>query len=318
MTRVLQIGNFKPINSTENDLRDALVRLDVEVEAVQESEWVHRQIELPNIQPDLVLWTRTRWDGQATPEDVAAQLDRYTCPRVAYHLDRWSGLRRMADIYTDPYWRKLTRFYTADPQIESWQRLGIDAVLTPPAVSERWLTDPDPVPRYNGIDVAFVGNWHKAKWTGTDWDGYHVEHQHRWGMLDELTGRYGRRFNVYPTDPAKRIIGQELAELYVSVPVIVGDSCLVGLDAYLSDRIPETIGRGGFLIHPWTHWNDWYVPGEHLECFRPYDWQDMFGAIDRALEDDDYRQTVAAQGAAHVRKHHTYTHRMAKVLEEMV
>lgn len=318
MTIVLQLGNFASPGSTENDLLDALKRLGIDVVTVQEKEWVRRQIVLPDIQPDLILWTRTRWDDQDTPGDVADQLDRFTCPIVSVHLDRWSGLRRMANIYNDPYWRKMTRFYTADPQIEHWQRLGVDAVLTPPAVSERWLTDPDPVSRYGEVDIAFVGNWQKPKWNGKDWEGYHVEHQHRWGMLDNLTQRYGQRFNVFPAPGQSRIIGQELAELYVSIPIIIGDSCLVGLDAYHSDRVPEVIGRGGFLMHPWTDWNGWYEPGHHLICWRLYDWDDMTTRIDHWLDNPEGRQVIAAQGALHVREHHTYRQRVKRILEDML
>lgn len=317
VTRVLQIGNFRPPGSTENDIFDAFQRLNVEVVQIQESDWANGLINLPDVEVDMVMWTRT---PPGPDHDIAEQLTPHKGKIAALHLDRWSGLRRMADIYINPYWRWIDRFYTADPQIEHWTRLGVDAVLTPPAVSERWLIDPDPVERYSGIDIAFVGNYQRPQWNPTrqEWTGYHVEHQHRFEMLDQLTVRYGNRFNVFPPPGAQRIIGQELAELYASIPIIIGDSCLVGLDPYLSDRVPETIGRGGFLMHPHTYWNGWYEPGVHLIDWRLYDWEDMFTRIDHWLDNPDGRQTIAAQGAAHVREHHTYTIRLRRVLEDMV
>lgn len=313
MTTVLQVGNFRPDHSTENDLRDALERLNVVVTPIQEDDWATGKVSLPEDSHhyDLVLWTRT-WP--VNPE-VAAQLQPFqemNVPVVGYHLDRWWGIERpdSANRYDDQYWKHLDRFYTADPQTDHWRRMGVDAAWTPPACSERWFTDPEPVNKWPGIRVAFVGNWHP--------DSYHAEHRHRFYMLEKLAARYGRAFGVIPAKGQPAIRGHKQSELYASIPVLIGDSCLVGLDAYWSDRVPETLGRGGYLLHPETHWEGHFEPGVHFDTWRLGDWEGMYDAVDRALGDGDYRQKIAAQGAAHVREKHTYTIRLSKVLEDML
>ena len=312
--KIAFVGNFRPDNSTENDLRHALGELKVEVTSVQEDDWIASRSDLPAPDGfDLLLWTRT-W---AIPKERAeAELGAWRGKIVGYHLDRWWGLNHPEDrfprgrqnaVYTDPYFRWLDWWFTADPQTVLWEAAGVRAVWTPPAVSTRWTFDAEPEPDKYPFDIVFVGHV----------DGYHPEDQARRVMLDVLTSRYRGRFRLLGnTHP--RIVPAELNVLYVSVPVIVGSSVFAGLDSYWSDRLPETLGRGGFLIHPDTYWRGQFTPGVHLECFRPGDWDGLCALIDQCLDDPDRRGRVAAQGAHRVRQHHTYTARMEAMLETVL
>lgn len=312
MTTVCQIGNLSGAApfSTELDLLHALQVNGCEVGTYDERAWSQGEIELPDPDGyDLLLWTHTHgW--RTTPAGVA-QVERFRTagvPVVGYHLDRWWGLRRQSEVYAAPYFRLLDVFYCADPQVARWADAGVRAIRMSPGVSDRHQLDGNVSNKWAGYDVAFVGN------TTT---GYHPEHTHRHDMLEQLRRRYGRRFAEIPGNgPAIR--GDELADIYATVPVIVGDSCLVGLDAYWSDRVPETIGRGGLLVHPDTHWSGEYLPGEHLVTFRPGDWDAMQRHIDRLLALPDSRVEIAAQGAHHVRTTHLYRHKVARVLEDVI
>jgi hypothetical protein len=113
--------------------------------------------------------------------------------------------------------------------------------------------------------------------------------------------------------------GQALNDLYASVPVIVGDSCLYkSTGRYVSDRIPETLGRGGFLIHPHvdgvTDGALWRA-GEHLVCWDVGDWAGLRARIDESLANVALRERIRIQGQDHTRAHHTYSHRVNEVLE---
>src|SRR5205823_1986374 len=100
----------------------------------------------------------------------------------------------------------------------------------------------------------------------------HEEHRNaRTYMIDWLKQRYGgRRFRVYTGG----IRNRDHADLCASATIIIGDSCLAGkLDRYWSERIPETLGRAGFLIHPYCPGlENSYRDGAHL---RWYDAGDM-------------------------------------------
>lgn len=312
MTTVLQIGNLSGRSpySTELDLLHALQVNGCEVGTYDERDWSENKISLPDPDGyDLVLWTHTH--GWPTSPEGVAQLEMFRSagvPVIGYHLDRWWGLRRQSEVYTTPYFRLMDRFYVADPQVARWADAGVDAVWTPPAVSDRHNLNGTPSPKWVDYDIAFVGN---------TTSGYHPEHTHRQDMLAHLSKRYGRRFVQIPGNgPAIR--GDELADIYASIPVIVGDSCLVGLDSYWSDRVPETIGRGGFLLHPETDWQDHYEPGRHLVTWNMGNWDELSALIDGSLADDDGRNVVAGWGANHVRAFHLYRHRIARVLEDVL
>ena len=213
---------------------------------IQEDDWIASRSDLPDADGfDLLLWTRT-W---AIPKERAeSQLGPWRGKIVGYHLDRWWGLNHPEDrfprgrqnaVYTDPYFRWLDWWFTADPQTALWEAAGVRAVWTPPAVSTRWTFDAEPAPDKYPFDIVFVGHV----------DGYHPEDQARRIMLDVLASRYRGRFRLLGnTHP--RIVPAELNVLYASVPVIVGSSVFAGLDSYwCADEETEILTNDGWKSH---------------------------------------------------------------------
>lgn len=314
--RLLLLGNLRAANSTENDFKHAFEQLGFTVDTVQEDDWINGKVKVREPDGDVMLvWVRT-WP--ASTELVEAQLSAWKTagiPIVGAHLDRFFGLigrdDRQNKIYTDPYWRWLDWWFTADPCQEHWEAaIPATTVWMPPAVSTRNPLDVEPNPTRWDYDVVFVGN--------TDPDSYHPEHTHRFAMLAKLRARYGRRFAELPGKGKPRIVGADLTEIYRTVPVVVGDSCLVGLDRYHSDRVPETLGRQGFLLHPNCDWGGTYQPGVHLDTWRLGDWEHMFDRVDHALDNPEGRQLVAVQGQEHTIAHHTYTDRAHTIAETVL
>ena len=98
--------------------------------------------------------------------------------------------------------------------------------------------------------------------------------------------------------------------------VVVGDSCLAGgITNYWSDRIPETCGRGAFLIHPEVEG----LADEHPDLVTyPLEDFDALGLlIDFYLQETETRYEFAKLNRTHVLNHHTYQHRMARLLQEI-
>lgn len=310
LSRIALLGNLRAPNSTENDWKHAFEQLGFTVDTYQEDDWIKGRVRVPPPDDDaLLLWVRT-W---AAPEDIVKRdLTAWAdtgVPIVGAHLDRWFGLIAREDrqnlVYTDPYFQWLDWWFCSDPSALHWDAANVNFQWMPPAVSTRNPLTADPDPDRYPFDVVFVGN--------TDPQSYHPEHTHRFAMLDRLRGRYGGRFGELPGAGRPRIVGADLTTIYRTVPVVIGDSALVGLDAYWSDRIPETLGRGGFLAHPLTHFNGEYEPGVHLACWRLGDWRHMFYLIDDALAFPDTRQQIVETGQAHVLANHTYKHRAAQI-----
>lgn len=303
--RVAFLGNFGPSFSTESHLALSFESLGVEVTRIQEGDTPALEIPALAKGHDLFFWVQTLGlaDTGGTREDRGKMLHQLKdmMPTISYHLDRWMGLEREPSVYSEPFFRA-DYVFTADGGHEKkWAELGINHHWLPPAVYHAEATDGTPRDEYTS-DVAFVGSWR------------HYAHSEHWParkkMLDMLRKHYGRRFKCWPVKTAVR--GQDLNDLYASVKVIVGDSCTAGSPGnYWSDRIPETTGRGGFLLHPW-------VSGlQEVHPFLPvnFDMGALTSQIDAYLADGVGRELTRARNAEHTRQNHTYRHRLQTVLD---
>ena len=322
MLRFAYIGNFGPEHSTENHVRQALVRNGHEVTTLQENTvetW--ETLRGSPIDADVVLWTRTGWDWPAltgwTKEEAdahqraaLANLHDVGIPVVGYHLDRWWGLNRQGQVTEEPFF-EADIVCTADGGHDAqWLDAGVNHRWFPPGVSlaecERAFAGRDR--RWANLDVAFVGSWMS----------YHEEWlDYRRSLVSALSRRYRRRFSPLPLRGGLR--GEALTQLYGTVPVIVGDSCLSGdITSYCSDRLPETIGRGGFLVHPDVEGitdGTVFRSGEHLATYPLGDFNAMVEIIDRYLGDEPARKAMVDVGRSHVMAHHTYEARMTELVD---
>ena len=79
-------------------------------------------------------------------------------------------------------------------------------------------------------------------------------------------------------------------------------------------RLFEAAGVGTFQLvddRPGIH--DWFTDGEHLVIYRDRD--HLRELVTYYLAHDEERERIAAAGRAHVHTHHTYDHRMARLIE---
>jgi len=304
---VAYIGNFLPDHSTESHVRTAWLARGDTVIRIQENnpkDWEKLLERMTEI--DLVMWTTTASYAQAVGSRIQAQMlasaKKAGVPTVAFHLDRWHGLDREDSLYTLPFFR-CDIVITANGGPD-WDSIGINHVWMPPAVSLPETELGEVLPNYIS-NVAFVGTWR----------GYHREWEHRAQLIEWLKNSFPRDVRFWPRPGQPSIRGADLRNLYASTKVVVGDSCLSG-DAthYWSDRIPETVGRGGFLIHPYVKGlEEHYTIGEHLVTWNVGDWDVLHREITRGLQDQPWARHIALAGRDHVRKHHTYEVRVEQI-----
>lgn len=308
MTLVHQIGNFEPPYSTENELKNALQSLGVFVVPFQENDARAFDAVAPSGQrPDLILWTHTQFPNldHKAQYRMLGRARIQNIPVIGYHLDRWWGLSREHLLDEEPFFRVDT-LYTADGGDHDWQGRGIHHRWSPPGVDRESCVKGTPRDELRS-KIAFVGSWQGH---------YHNEHGHRAALVKFLTEEYGDAVRFFPEVGRPAVRGTGLQDLYASVDVVVGDSCFTGTDHYWSDRIPETLGRGGFLIHPEIEGlSEYFVLGTELVTWRPFDWEHLKFKIDWALDVfPEVRNTIADNGQARVLHEHTYAHRMAQIL----
>lgn len=323
---VVQIGNHGPAHSTETHLRRALEDLGHTVRPVQEGPVAFRrapQLAI-GLRADLVLWTHTHGLApEATELEQRRMIDRLRdarIPVVSYHLDRWWGLDREEQIRTEPFFRT-DLVCTADGG-GPWDEAEVVHEWFPPAVLASECLPGTPREEYRS-EIAFVGSWQ---------GGYHAEWTHRPELIRFLRDRYRDRVRFWPRPGEHAVRGVDLRDLYASVDVVVGDSCLVPysdgspVSRYCSDRIPETLGRGAAFLHP-------LVPGvvgpidplgpnsggpmweadRHLVAWNAGDWEQLERAVEWLLESPAERRYLRDNGREHTLRYHTYETRMVEL-----
>jgi hypothetical protein len=258
---------------------------------------------------DFVVWNSTpgyapfeTYDEQAAFLNICSDKG---IPVVGYHLDLyWSIPEREQWVAERPFFRS-DLVVTADGgHQERWENAGVDHVWFPPAVLGSECERGNFREEF-ASDIAFVGSW-----AGT----YHRISTHRHELVGWLKSKYGARCAFWPKRGQHAIRGQDLRDLYASVRVVVGDSCMVPhLTHYWSDRVPETTGRGAFLLHPYVegllqkHPHLWTWPAGH--------WDHLAAQIESVLRNDEERQRITKLNREDTLLNNTYERRMMQLVE---
>lgn len=297
--KVIYIGNFKPVFSTENDIKKSFETLGWEVWPVQEDEVTDEtvnEIIRKESEYKFILFTRT-W--QHTAIYYRHILERTKLTTVSFHLDLYIGLERGKNLDLDEFFKSDYVFSADGGHQEEFRKFGINHIWLPPGILHTSCYLGEKKQEYEK-DVIFVGSYR-----------YHPEWNYRPKLIDWLRTTYGDRFRLWGS--SETIRGKNLNDLYNSAKVIVGDSTYSPY--YWSDRIPETVGRGGFLIHPFTEGLD-----NEFNLFKelvPYNYGDFAGLkkiIDYYIEHDEEREKIRLAGMEAVKEKHTYLNRLKTII----
>lgn len=315
MKSVAFIGNFEAPYSTENDLKWTFERLGWHVYAIQENQPLTNQVfeilggawSMDNV-PDLLLYVHTHgWGSAIETQQVIDEFKNAGIPTASFHLDRYWGLniadKREELVGQHPFWHT-DHVFTADGgHQDNFKERGINHHWLKPGVIERDCYEGEFRSEY-AVDVAFVGSRY-----------YHPEYPQRAELVGWLQETYKNNFRRFAGDESSGTVrGKDLNDLYASAKVVVGDSCFAmqgGVENYWSDRVPETTGRGGFLIHPEVKGLDLEHPSVPL--FWGFD--GLKEMIDHYLRNDDERERKRRLAHRATKDGSTYTHRVKEMLE---
>jgi hypothetical protein len=305
MSSIAVLGNHAVSFCTERELDWTLEKMGHRVVQLQENKVSATEVvqKCREANVKLLIYVHTHgWDVQGDLNSMLAQLRASGIKTCSFHLDRFFDLnildKRDERVGTHPFW-KTDKVFTADGgNEEKFRERGVNHIWMPPAVVERDCYFGKQNPKFN-CPIAFFGA-----------DGYHPEYGFRQRMINRLRERYATNFRVY-----QGIRQQELNDAYATVKILVGDHCFAGAPKYWSDRLPESLGRGGFLIYPETEGLE--VPG--LVTYQPQNVDDLISKIDYWLDDDRNQERIRRRNESHewVKKNATYTQRMQQLLAEM-
>lgn len=317
--RIVLVGNYSVDYSSETHHKKSLESLGHEVLPLQEGRASGEEILEVAKSCDLLVFIHTH--NVITPGmplgHVLRELKELTIPTMTYHLDLWFGIERQKDLEQDEFYRHIGHFFTVDKLMADWfnENTEVKGHYLPAGVFDQECTMIGAVKGFGpeksyDRDVIFVGS-----------KGYHHEWQWRPELIDWLSKNYANNFTHVGGDGMTGTIrGLSLNAVYGTSKIAVGDSLCLNFDYpyYWSDRVYETLGRGGFMIHPYIsgmekHFED----GKHLVFFKFGDFEDLKSKIDYYLEHDDEREAIRKAGHEHVKANHTYKNRWQTILKEL-
>ena len=320
--KILFIGNFTQQHCSEVHWAKTLESIGNTVIRVQENGYNSKQLgDFLDCQDfDIFLFVRT-W-GETVTLDHLKCLKERNIPTVSYHLDLYVGLARKYlhrnktfenVLHTDPFWQCDYVFSPdGDPNSQNiFEENGINHYYMKPGVFE-----PECIlnlKQEHKYDVLFVGGGDKI-------GSPHIYGHPEWNYRNELITWLYKNYNNFTKfgHPQETIRNERLNELYSNTKIVIGDSVCVGFNHtyYWSDRIYETIGRGGFLIHPYIKGlEEEFTDGENIVFYEYGNFEQLKEKIDYYLEHSEEREKIRKAGFELVKSKCTYTDRMKQMLE---
>ena len=294
--RIVYLGNFVHAWCTENLMARTLGRMGHEVIRIQENEAYWEEVVKEANKSDLFLWGMTY---DLFKSDAAKMMAGIKVKTAAFHLDVFIGVDRELLVKKHPFF-KVDYFFSTDGDpktLAKFKEYGVNAHYIPTGCSKEECYIAPKVKDFEH-DIIFVGS-----------ENYHKEYPYRPLLIEWLRSVYGKQFVLYPGDRNMPIQSHELNKLYSSTKIVVGDSFNLNSqqENYWSNRIPETTGHGGFLIHPWVAGlNKYYTDNVDLVMYERGDFEQLRELIDYYLYHDEERETIRRNGMLKTKNNHTF------------
>jgi len=294
--RIYYIGNFDNEFSTEQYIFEALLEQGYDVKAVQEDLFTSKEHYDMAQGYDLLLLAKGRLkDGLP---GLVRLLQEFKGKKAFWLFDKMFDFRPERAEWMTTVIPLVDIYFVTDGSARHWyDRFNVPYKILRQGVLKGYYGQPKRL--YQDFQVAFIGSLYTEE---------------RKKMLDEL----GQEFKVLVmgTHDMYQVRGQKLADICASVPVIVADS--LGFDYYWSNRIYETLGAGGFLIHPNIKGLDEeFIDGQHYTGYKLGDWVDLKEKVSLALQNTVARQFQAVAGQKLVLDRYTYGHRVRTMMRNI-
>jgi hypothetical protein len=299
--RLVLLGNPRLNRSWKNCLAHAARELGWDVTVLQDDAVTIGRVIGECSGADLLLWARSHHHApMGNVESMWRAVEIGGTKTAAVHLDLYWGIpRRQEQIGRDPWWRA-QHVFTADgnpAHAALFEQRGVRHHWLVPPAADRYA-QPGQYRDDLACDVVFVGSCGR------------VHDQVRRRMLDWASRRYGSRFRWLGRGGRTGIWGSDLADLYASAKVVLGDSAPNPM--YWSDRIANVLAMGGVLVHPDVEGlAEQY--GAAVATYPRGNLTALAELVDNLLDDSDRRQRMRQVGPEVVAAGHLWRHRLVDI-----
>ncbi len=221
---------------------------------------------------------------------ILEQFRNHKIPTVSWTFDLYWDYTRESRIHTDGCFKTDLVITTDGGHDDRWESVGIRHRCVRQGI---YKPECKIVPGIKKHNLIFVGS-------------ANPNNKGRSKILSLLSQRYQLRW--FGRDNSDEVRGMQLNELYGKTRVVVGDS--VESPHYWSNRVVETLGRGGFLIHK-------NVPGikeEYPDLVTYETEEELFDKVFQYMSDDVSREEIVQKNFKHVLKNYTMDKKCLEVL----
>ena len=296
--RIYHIGDFSKSYATPNYIAHALEEQGHIVKKFQENrEYTTDSLvgEIQKFNPDFVLFHKLNIWGNKI--GFIQRLQKEGIKNVCWLFDLYHGLPRGLWTRTkyDSQFQADIVFTTDGGHQEEWDKLKVNHRVLRQGIHE---PEHQLLEAEKEYDIIFVGS---------------STYYYRTKLLSWLKNTYGDRFHHFGDIGQPQVRGMSLNKLFAKSKIVMGDS--VPTPHYWSNRVYETLGRGGFLIHPQTiGLSDEFKPFKHYVPYERGNFKQLGQIIDHYLENDKEREKIRQQGFKQASKF-TYAERCRELIK---
>lgn len=284
------IGKFDRLWDEEYIAR-SFEELGVRVERIPDTDPAELILEkIMSNKPKFVLMAKLKVDK---PEWLMSELKKVGIKTVCWIFDLYWDYDREYLIKKLPCFKADHVITTDGGHDQKWADIGVrhhtvrQGIYKPECFLE---------PQEEKHDVIFVGSDNPSN-------------KERNAMLAEVERDFN--FRWFGKEDTNSVRGNRLNTLFGHAKVVIGDS--VFHPYYWSNRIVETLGRGGFLIHV-------EVPGllkeyPYIITYRRGDYQDLKSKIEYYLTHDEEREKIIKANYEWVRDRYTCDKKCKEILD---
>lgn len=241
--------------------------------------------------PDILLYMK--WE---CPQEILGKVNllrKNGMKTVCWLFDLYFNYPREYQVATKSFFKSDYVFTTDGGNDEKFKELGVNHKCIRQGIfkEECFMDNPSPI-KY---DVVFVGSESPIYPERTD-------RIHLMGKKFSL-----KWFGKENTDEKR---GTRLNELYSETKIVIGDSYYS--PHYWSNRVVETLGRGGFLIHQEVEGLKEEYP--YLVTYKRGDLKDLANKIEYYLKNENERREIVKKNFEWVRDNYT----MDKKCKELI